>query len=367
MATPRTFVEAPTVTPLPFGLLTAATVLEDGPDHWEMGTQYEPEFCGPAYDTEGACIAAPDFGTLTVSVDDEALATLDVTGNPAGDYTIDWGEGDPVEDATPDGATHSYGAPGDYTVTVTGPDGYTATAVITVEDEEASGPFDATVQKLKQAEEGVGLVTGVPFAVYHMFKCGAVGGYDRGAERARRALMGGEGRAVERVMGQLLAADDTGVDITPTPGTAVSIVDGIAKLEKWSAANYGGVATIHMPRDVALVAYAAGALVRVSTRLETGLGSRVAAGAGYDTLQGPDGAGAAGADEAWLYVTGQVVARRGAVIEVGPQLQTAPRDNSFLALAERSYVLTTECIVGAILVSTLDPENAGGGVDGGTP
>lgn len=352
MATPRTFVEAPAVTPLPFGLLTAATVLEDGPEHWEMGTQYEPEFCGPAYDTEGACVAVPDFGNFTVSVDDEALATLDVAGNPAGSYVIQWGDDESSTDPTPDGATHPYGAPGDYTITVTGPDGYHATVTITVEDAEASGPFDAVVTKEKIPSEGMSLVEGVPFAVYHMFKCGAVGGYDRGQERARRALMGGEGRAVEKVMASLLAADETGVDLTPTPGTAIPLLDGLALLEKWSAANYGGVATIHIARDAALVAYAAGALERVSTRLETGLGSRVAAGAGYDTLQGPDGTDPADDGEAWLYVTGQVVARRAAVIEVGPQLQTTPRDNSFLALAERPYVLTTECIVGAVLVTT---------------
>lgn len=350
MATPRTFVEAPTVTPLPFGLLTAATVLEDGPDHWEMGTQYEPEFCGPAYDTEGACVAAPNFGTAEASGDGSLDINIEGDGYPEGDYTIDWGDGSEETEATSPAASHTY-EEGEYVITIHGPDGYVATATVTVA-EDPTGPFDFAITKQKIPSEGMSLVEGVPFAVYHMFKCGALGGYDRATERARRALMGGEGRAVEKVMASLLAADDTGVDLTPTPGTAIPLLDGLALLEKWSAANYGGVATIHLARDAALVAYAAGALERVSTRLETGLGSRVAAGAGYDTLAGPEGTDPADDGEAWLYVTGQVVARRAAVIEVGPQLQTTPRDNSFLALAERPYVLTTECIVGAVLVTT---------------
>lgn len=360
MATPRKYVEAPPVTPLPFGLLSAAMVVDDQEPHWQMGLEYETGFCGASYDSEGACVAAPDYGTGSVSVADTSIATLTLAGFPAGTYTINWGEGALVEDATPNGATHDYTAPGDYAVVITGPNGYVATGTVTVADGVASGPFALLVGKQKIETDGQGLVLGDPFVVYHLLSCRMPGGgVQMGAERARRALMGGEGRAVERVTGEYLAAHPDAVDITPTPGTALAIVDALALLEKWSAANYGGTAVIHAPRDVALVGYSERAIERQGTRLETGLGTRVAAGAGYDNLVGPgESPEVAGTDEAWLYVTGQVVVRRSNAIEVGPVMGVTPRNNSFLALAERPYVVTTECIVGAVLVSTLAPAGA---------
>lgn len=55
MVTPRTWVEAPPVTPLPFGLLSAALVVDDLDGHGRMGTQYEPVACGDVHETRAAC------------------------------------------------------------------------------------------------------------------------------------------------------------------------------------------------------------------------------------------------------------------------------------------------------------------------
>lgn len=54
------YVEAPPVTPLPYGLLSAATVIDAGGGHWQMGAQYEPDYCGPAFTTEAACVPAEE-------------------------------------------------------------------------------------------------------------------------------------------------------------------------------------------------------------------------------------------------------------------------------------------------------------------
>lgn len=265
MATPRTYVEAPTASPLPFGLLSVAVVPDDNDPHWQLGgTTYEPEFCGPASLTLGACEPGAD-------------------------------------------------------------------------DLE---PID-----------GIAQVDGDPFVVYQLFQCRMPGGgIQAGSERARRSLQLGEGRAVELATATYLAAHEDAEDLTPTPGTAIHLVDAISLLTEWAGENYGGVPTFHLRNGLALKARSYGVVERDGITLRTSLGAPVAAGAGYGTLQGPGG-DAPGAGEAWVYVTGQVVARRAPVIEVQPTF-TTPGTNEFVALAMRPWVVSTECIVGAVLVDT---------------
>lgn len=344
-----TYVEAPAGSPLPFGLLSVATVLDGGPDGWMMGTGYQPDYCGESYVTEGACIE-PDLGTAEASVDVDALATLDITGNPAGTYTINWGEGDPVEDATPDGATHTYTEVGTFTIVVTGPDGYVAVIPVTVTADEASGPFDGTVGREKVPNDGIGFVEGFPFTVYHSFTCRypGSGGQQAITERARRAFTGGEGRGVEQALARYLRDHEDATDITPTPGTPVHLAEGVALLEKHAAANYGNVPTLHGARDLGSLLGTHGTVTRQGTRLETVQGTPFAS-LSVD-LAAPGDAEPAGAGEGWLYVTGTVVARRG-VVDVIPPAK-APGTNDFLALVERQYALSVECVVAAVLVST---------------
>lgn len=351
MTTPTTYVEAPTGQPWPFGLLSVA-VVDDRPaadSKWQLGTIYEPNYCGPAFVTDGAC-RPRDIGTVVASVDDSSTVTLAVDGNPAGSYVIDWGDGsDPVTDATPDGETHTYAADGTYTIVMSGPDAYVATATVHVTDGSASADVDARVAEGYQAVDGVSVVEGIPFTVYHLMECNAVGMEGRIAERARAGLMLGEGRAVESVLAHQLANDVDAVDLTPTPGTAVTLGAGLDILLKWAGQNYGALPTLHA--DLGIVTDMGSLIVakRENRRIETLVGVPIAAGAGYVNMHGP-GDTAPGAGESWIYITGTVLVMRGTEVDVRPQQHTNPANNRVQALAARPYVVSTECIIGAVLV-----------------
>jgi hypothetical protein len=279
MARPRVLVEAPPVTPLPYGLLSAALVLDDLEGHAQLGVEYEPEACGVAQITRAAC-------------EDEAA---------------DFSEG------------------------------------IT----------------------GIPIIEGDPFTLYQLFTCRPVG-VDLEA-RARSALRLGEQRGVEAAVAERLPLALGAVDLTPTPGTAVHPVTGLGILEKFAGAQYGGVPTIHVPRDAGAGLFAYGATLRSSNgaRMETGQGALVASGGGYSTLAGPptdvedpETVQAAGDGEAWLYVTGQVVVRRAPNSEVIPlTMNRAPgvATNDAMVLTTRSYVATWECVTGAVLVTVDRP------------
>jgi hypothetical protein len=286
------------------------------------------------------------------------VATLTVTGEPEGLYSIEWGdESDPVATTDPDGATHTYGADGTYVLNLIGPGGYVAQVVVVVTNGVDADPVDADVSTNQLlATDGISVVeSGAPFVVYNLFRCRMpAGGVQQGLARAQAALRLGEQRAVERVFAHQLATHPDAVDLTPTPGTAVHVVDAVARLEEWSGARYGGVPVIHSPLGMVVRLGATGLVERQGARLETKLGSPVAAGAGYGegVLAGPSGAPAPDAGEAYLWVTGQVVVRRTPNIEVPVTPELTDSHNQFLAVAQRPYVITTECIVGAILAKT---------------
>lgn len=278
MASPREFVEAPPVSPLPFGLLSAAIVLDDLTGHRQMGIQYEPAACGDVHETRAAC-------------DAEAAA------------------------------------------------------------------FD-------QDHTGIPVVEGDPFNLYTLFQCTLVGtGPDELRAKALQSLTVGEGRGIEHALAARLPLAEGAVDLTPTPGTAVHPVDGLAILEGWSSRFYGGVPTIHVPRNVGTILGSLGGHQRVQNRLETKQGALVASGGGYYELEGPltdpedpDTTVPAGDGEAWLYVTGTVVVRRAATADATPLVMNrgaglAGASNDALVLASRAYVVTWECITGAVLVA----------------
>lgn len=349
-ATPNQVIAPPVGTPLPFGILSAAAVADQtDPSRWALGTVYEADFCGAAEVTEGACRVA-DWGTISVSVGTTRNATLTVTGNPAGAYDVDWGDGTVVTgDTTPSGNTRTYASNGVKVVTVTGPDGYLARVNVTVTNGSATGPFTDTAVHQNVPQTGIEQVVGFPFAAYSSFACKAVGGWERGEARARLNVLAGEGRAVETVLAHQFALDTDGVDLTPTPGTAVHPVQGLSILEGWAAQNYPYVPIIHAPRSVGTLLAAFGSLSRQGQRLETVQGARVASGGGYEGQQGPDTTDpAAGAQ--WVYVTGQVQLYRAADVNVVRQID--PSTNDMIALAQRPYVASWECILGAVLVKS---------------
>lgn len=356
-------IEAPAVNPLPYGLLSAALVQDetDAPRWLMAGVTWPPAYCGPAYLTAEQCWEATndplDVGDMdgeVTAISTGGVATTALTGVPVPATSMaDWGDGTA---ASPFLDGHTYDAPGTYTVTVR--DGspiprWYATAEVTYDDAVATGPF-ALVFSLavpKVVTDGVDYVGSTPFAAYHLYQCRLVGQDVDPEERAREALRLGEQRAAEIALSMALPAADNAVDLTPTPGTAVHPVDGLGILEKFAAANYGGVPVVHVERNVGTVLTTLGSVIRGSGRLETVQGALVSSGGGYD-LDGPGETPVTpGAGEAWLYVTGTVVARRSAVIEVN-EIAGSVQANEFMALAERPYVLAWECITAAVLVDT---------------
>lgn len=201
------------------------------------------------------------------------------------------------------------------------------------------------------------VITGTPFAVYKGVEC--VDMTDDDTSWAVRGLELTEGIAVERGLAEALFAGAT--DLTPTPGTAVSVAEGVAILEGWAGNNYGGTPVLHMDRQVASLALSDDTLMPgADFTLTTKQGALVANGGGYLGMVGPDG-DPAPAGTAWVYVTGAVVVSRTAAI-VNRVLGAGEHVNVQRALAERMIAVTAECILGAVLVSLVG--GSGDGVPG---
>ena len=226
-------------------------------------------------------------------------------------------------------------------------------------------PCPAPGDREKADSAGVVIGGGDPFTVYAGFRCAPVGFTDDEIrERGDAALLAGEERTVEEVF--WTGVTDNAVEIHPhlaentasTPGVddftwlaattvaggggAVSVRRALADLERELAGCYGGQGVIHMPRDVATVAVAEGIVERYGNRLETKVGTLVAAGAGYPGTS-PTGAAAA-AGESWVYATGAVQVRRSGVFYTGSIAESLDRvSNTIQRLAERTYVVTWDC------------------------
>lgn len=209
-------------------------------------------------------------------------------------------------------------------------------------DDPACTPADSRPEKTFNEIE---VVSGLPFAVYKGVECVDMTGDDSGW--AERGLELTEHIAVEQgVMSGVLQG---ATDLTPTPGTAVSVVQGIAILEGYAAANYGGVPTLHMARSTATHGFASEVLEHdLNFRVTTRQGALVANGGGYELNLSPAGVEAP-TGEAWIYVTGAVTVAR-TPVQVFDVLGASEHINVQNALAERMVAVTVECIKAAVLV-----------------
>jgi len=202
--------------------------------------------------------------------------------------------------------------------------------------------------------------SGFRFAVYGGLTCKAIGlDQTEMLDEAKAAFESNETVAVERAMmdtrfvadteeygGDPLDRWDAPVDITPTAG-AVSIKAGIALLESWIANNYSGMGTLHIPLTAASLILGVDGAVFDGNVLRTKLGSKIAAGAGYDYPNtGPDGDDADDG-EAWLYVSGEVLVRKG---EFVPKQAMDQSTNDVYVLGERGYIVAVDGPVAAIRV-----------------
>jgi hypothetical protein len=198
-----------------------------------------------------------------------------------------------------------------------------------------------------------------PFTLYGSHVCSAPGSsFDLSRTYARENLERHEQEGVEDAIwsGDLnttpVLATATTVDLTPTPGTAISPRHALGLLSQHAAETFGvSGAVIHAPRLTMGVLTADCLTVRVGDRMETALGDLVSFGAGYPNTS-PAGADA-DPGEAWLYVTPPVIMLASDVRilpgDVSAAINTA--NNDLLTIAERTYVVGwDDCPLGAVLV-----------------
>jgi hypothetical protein len=205
---------------------------------------------------------------------------------------------------------------------------------------------------VKDFDNNIGWVDGFRFGAYGGVQCRAVGlDRDKMLSEVRRVFETGESTAVERAFMDIRFRARTDywaapTDITPAGG-AVKPAVGVALLEGYFSSVYVGQPTLHLPIAITSLLLGVNGLDDDSAGLHTRLGSKVAAGAGYDfPNEGPDGA-AAPAGERWLYATGEVLVRRGPV-EVRQAIDHT--NNDVYVLAERAYIGASDGPVVAVRV-----------------
>lgn len=209
---------------------------------------------------------------------------------------------------------------------------------------------------------GVGETQIAPFTVYGSFSCSPIGHWDDAEKRALQNLISGEERAVEAQIasGSMHSSMNLqmpeAVDITPTPGTPVSIPQGLALLEAYGALNGNGEFVIMMNRRESLLANANGTLVKPAESdayLRTVLNTKVAALSGFNGRTGPN-AVAAGAGQAWLFATGKPYIYRTEPFITSQREQSLNTDNNNLRiLAERTYAVGWDCFTAGVLVTSI--------------
>ena len=206
---------------------------------------------------------------------------------------------------------------------------------------------DSCIATAAKETEGLFFEQGDPFHIYAAVECNLFlsGEYE---SKAAARLEAGEQRAVEEQLWEHTFRDRA-VNLTPAGG-AVSATIALGLLEEYAGTVYGGIPTVHAGHRLT-VHLAAKGLVK-GTELATK--SKFVSGAGYTGVTGPDDEAVppapvvAGVNEVWMYITGEVALRRGPTRTF---TATETVTNDLMALAERSYVPTVDCMVGAILVT----------------
>lgn len=198
----------------------------------------------------------------------------------------------------------------------------------------------------------------LPFMAYASLVCGSQGYSPEYLEdKVRRRLVANEQAIVENAFwtGGVGASPPlaAGGAVTVLPAAA-NIVDAVAKLEAFAAANYGYVPVIHANSAVEPWAAAEHQVERRNPRLYTPLGSVWAFGGGYPGT-GPN-AEVPAAGHTWMFVTGQTYLWRSEDIYTTPALQTMNRStNQYTLLAEREWAVSYDCVVAAIDVTLAVP------------
>lgn len=220
-----------------------------------------------------------------------------------------------------------------------------------------SADFCAPTQD-KSFTDGIPWIDGLRFAAYGGVKCRSVGlDQEDMLSQVTRVFNDGEHKAVEKALmenrfrvnaaGSGLPGSWTApTDITPASG-AVKAGLAVALLEGHAAKNYIGAPTIHMPRTIASLLLGVDGASMNGDTIETKLGSKIAAGGGYDEVNTSPAGAAPATGEVWVYVTGEVVVRKGPV-NIKQAIDTGTND--VLVLAERGYIVAVDCFTAAVRV-----------------
>jgi hypothetical protein len=289
--TPFVVVDGPRFTPLGYGLLAAAQVVDDPNPHWQVGTKFQPDAC--------------DAG--------KAVTTFCVAGGPA------TGTGEKIP-------------------TVTGA-GSSAAEPFTVYAFHNCSPVgwgddltDYQARATRQLDRGEGRV------VERMFWTGTPDvGPTIFPHLAHDATVTATADGASTVTLQTAASVVTG-------GTAVTPVVALSLLEGALASCYGGEGVIHVP-FAAVALLAEHGLLRVQGPQLRTLGGHIVAAHAAGSTHGPNGSPAS-AGEAWWYATGAVVARRSAIKPTGVRSARdflGRRDNSTVFVVERTFVIDWDC------------------------
>lgn len=300
-------IEAPEITPMPFGILSVADVT-DSARNAARGYTYQT-ICGNSVTFVGAPC---DSGRIVTS---EGVATLTLPEGFPHEVTINWGDGTPAETHEPSGAaiTHTYpenpDEPVAYEVTITGVGGSYEVAGL--------DPFAASDIPLSAGiKEDTGELTTVDsihFAMYAQVRCSLVA--PDPTVTAMPKLVAAEAHTIEG----LLAAH-----ATPTEQGAMALREAVAfALAAWFASTDGARPILHI--NAALLGHL-DSVGRHGSHLETKSGVLISAGTGYPTDR--------------IILTSSVGIQRGTAIDRRVQAQTR---NEFIAFAEREYSFDTGC------------------------
>jgi len=275
------YVAAEDVQPLPYGLFSVSVVHDAGDGHWQQGTEWEPQPCGPAK----------------------------IWGCPT-----------------------------------------------CAQNNALSAPN-------KVPTTGVALRQAFPYVVYGSFQCSPIGNWDRGFERARQMLENGAERAVEgefalaTVSHSASLTDAAAIDITPTPGTPVTVTQGIALLEQYIGANAPGEGVLLASRREATIAISDHLIEPndAHTQLLTKLDTPMAAMGGFNARTGPNGV-AAGAGQAWIFALGSRPIVRRSGVSMNPDVREQAlrtTNNNLIVLAEQTYSVGFDCFAAGVLVTSV--------------
>ena len=206
-----------------------------------------------------------------------------------------------------------------------------------------------------------------PFTVFAEFDCSPVGLTDA-ATVARDALARVEHRQVEaafwtgtagsaQVVLPHLAADaqildSDGVVLQSAATICVTGVDvarGLGMLEDCLGDCYGGLGLIHVPRFALPTLVAADLVNEVNGALYTPSGNRVVVSDAYPGTSPSGVAPAAGT--AWIYATGAAFGYRSDIRFFSPRESFDRSKNTMKMIAERTYLLASECCTQAALVN----------------